>query len=90
MEMVLSPRSGPRRAGVDRGERGLSIIEVLIAAALFLVIALGVAPLFARATMSNQSGADSTAITNLVKTRTEEVFQAIFDSAALTVPAGQT
>lgn len=69
--------------------RGFSLIEVLIAAVIFLIIALGVLPLFATAIRSNLSGRDATDVSNLGKSQVEELLQVPFDSARLTVPAGQ-
>lgn len=73
---------------VRRGERGFSLVEVLIASAIFLVIALGVLPLFAQAIRSNLSGRDATDVSNLSKSRVEELLQVPFDT--LEVPAGLT
>ena len=41
-------------------ERGFSLLEVLIAAALFLVIAVGLVPLFTRSMLNNILGNEST------------------------------
>lgn len=73
---------------VRRRESGFSLVEVLIASAIFLVIALGVLPLFAQAIRSNLSGQDATDVSNLSKSRVEELLQVPFDT--LEVPAGQT
>ena len=72
---------------VRRRERGFSLVEVLIASGIFLIIALGVLPLFARAIRSNLSGRDATDVSNLSKSRIEELLQVPFDT--LEVPAGQ-
>jgi type II secretory pathway pseudopilin PulG len=71
-----------------RQERGFSVVEVLIAAAIFLIIAIGILPLFAQAIRNNMAGRDATDVSNLGKSRVEELLQVPFD--ALVVPAGQT
>jgi Tfp pilus assembly protein PilV len=53
-------------------ERGLSIVEVLIASALLLIIALGILPLFSRSIISNRQGLDSTEVSNMARTQMEE------------------
>jgi prepilin-type N-terminal cleavage/methylation domain-containing protein len=68
------------------GQRGFSVIEVMIAAAIFLIVALGLLPLFAQSIRNNVSGRDATDISNLGKSRVEELLQVPFDS--LQVPVG--
>jgi hypothetical protein len=81
MEMELSPR---------HRERGVSLVEVLIAALLLVIVALGLVPLLTRAMVSNVSGADSTTVSNYAKTGAENLRQASFFWQELIVPAGQT
>ncbi|HEX4952218.1 MAG TPA: hypothetical protein VF017_02330 [Thermoanaerobaculia bacterium] len=71
-------------------DAGFSILEVLIAAALFLFITLSISGLYARSAVNNFKGADSTRLANLGKTAVEELLYAPFDSTSLTVPAGAT
>lgn len=71
-----------------RPARGFSLIEVLIASAIFLVLALGILPLFTQAMRSNLSGRNSTDLSNFGKSRMEELLSVPFDTLA--VPAGQT
>ena len=71
-------------------ERGLSIVEVLIAAALLLIIALGILPLFTRSIISNRQGLDSTEVSNMARTQMEEYVQLPFNHLMLTVPDGDT
>jgi prepilin-type N-terminal cleavage/methylation domain-containing protein len=71
-----------------RQERGFSVVEVLIASAIFLIIAIGILPLFAQAIRNNMAGRDATDVSNLGKSREEELLKVPFDS--LVVPAGQT
>ncbi|HEV8581515.1 MAG TPA: prepilin-type N-terminal cleavage/methylation domain-containing protein [Thermoanaerobaculia bacterium] len=68
-------------------QRGFSIVEVMIAAAIFLVVALGILPIFAQAIRNNLAGRDATDVSNLGKSKVEEMMQVPFDS--LVVPNGQ-
>jgi prepilin-type N-terminal cleavage/methylation domain-containing protein len=67
-------------------ERGFSLVEVLIAAAIFLIVALGILPFFAEAIRNNLAGRDATDVSNLGKSRVEELLQVPFDT--LQIPAG--
>src|SRR5215218_7412488 len=71
---------------VSRVERGFSLIEVLIASAIFLIIALGVLPLLTQSIRSNLSGRDATDVSNFSKARVEELLQVPFET--LEVPDG--
>jgi prepilin-type N-terminal cleavage/methylation domain-containing protein len=73
---------------VRRTARGFSLIEVLIASAIFLVLALGVLPLFTQAVRGNLSGRSSTEVSNFGKSRMEELLDVPFETLA--VPGGQT
>jgi prepilin-type N-terminal cleavage/methylation domain-containing protein len=68
--------------------KGFSLIEVLIAAAIFLILALGILPLFTQAIRSNASGRDATDVSNFGKSKVEELLDVPFDT--LVVPNGQT
>lgn len=74
-------RSPSRRAA------GFSMIEALIAAAILLIIALGLLPLFSRAITDNAVGNDATQATNGCRTQLEELVSLPFNSQRLTVPA---
>jgi Tfp pilus assembly protein PilV len=69
---------------------GFSLIEVLVAALLLLMIALGLIPLFTRAMVDNANGRDATTATNFDRTQLESLGAIPFDFAPLAVPAGQT
>ena len=69
-------------------ERGFSLIEVLVAATILLVIALGLIPLYTRSIRSNVEGFDYTHVSNFAKSRAEEYKQLPFASPDLTVPVG--
>ena len=70
------------------GDAGFSMIEALIAAAILLIIALGLLPLFSRSINDNVSGNDATQATNNGRTELEELFQVPFNSQRLDVPSG--
>lgn len=77
-----------KRAARSAREAGFSLIEALIAAAILLIISLGLIPLFARSIADNTTGADSTQAANHGKTQLEELIQVPFGSEQVTVPAG--
>ena len=62
---------------------GFTIIEVLVASVLFLMIALGVLPLFTRSIVSNAEGFDHTRVATFARARGEEFMQLPFDSPDL-------
>ena len=68
--------SGPRRGA--RRAAGLTLIEVLVAALLLLIIALGVLPMFVSAMTSNVSGEQYTEAANYARARAEEFMQMPF------------
>ncbi len=70
--------------------RGFSIVEVLIAAAILLIIAIGVLPLFTRSMVNNVSGGESTTVTSFGRSDVEELFQLPFAHADLDVAPSQT
>jgi prepilin-type N-terminal cleavage/methylation domain-containing protein len=71
-----------------RSQRGMSLIEVMLASVLFLTISLGVVPMFAQSMVSNSSGNDSTKAANFARARSEELMQLPFNHADLTIEAG--
>ena len=84
MEVVLV-----RRRSVRRGHSpGFNLIEVLIASVLFLVVALGVLPLFQNSIRTNTAGQDSTDVANLARSRVEQFMQIPYNSPLLDVTAG--
>jgi Tfp pilus assembly protein PilV len=78
------------RPAVRRGEAGFSLIEALIAAAILLIIALGLLPVFSRAINDNVTGNDATQATNGSRTQLEELLQMPFNNQRVVVPAGKT
>jgi prepilin-type N-terminal cleavage/methylation domain-containing protein len=75
----------PERA---RGAQGFSLIEVLIASAIFLIVALGIVPFFSQAIVNNRAGADFTQSTNYAKSELERLYSLPFSSPDLQVTAG--
>ena len=84
---MQSPRHQP---AARRGDAGFSIIEALIAAAILLVIALGLLPVFSRAINDNVTGNDATQATNGSRTELEELLQMPFNNTRMVVAAGNT
>lgn len=83
MDMAMRER-GVRR----RGEAGFSMIEALIAAAILLIIAIGMIPLFARSMVNNALGSDYTQATTYGKSNIEKIAKGTFESKDLTLTAG--
>lgn len=73
-----------------RGEKGFSLIEVLIAAGIFLIVALGIVPFFTQAIVNNRAGADYTQSTNYAKSELERLYSLPFSSPDLQVTAGSS
>ena len=97
MAMVLSsplsapPRLAPKPRPTPRSLRpaaGFSLVEVLIAAMLLLMIALGVLPLFTSSMVNNTSGSESTQVANMARSRLEQLYQLPFSSPEMTITAG--
>lgn len=84
--LTRSRRAGLRRAGLRhagfRGaarQVGFSLLEVLIAAVMLLVIAVGVAPMFSRALQSNTQGGRASVMSTFVVQNIEAVNQTLID-----------
>jgi prepilin-type N-terminal cleavage/methylation domain-containing protein len=71
---------------VDR--RGLTLVEVLIAAALLAVIMVGTVPLFTRAVIQNQVGWESSEVSSFARSETERFVEDDFNAADLTLTTG--
>lgn len=68
-----------------REAKGFSLIEVLIASAIFLIVALGIVPFFTQAIVNNRAGADFTQSTNYAKSELERLYALPFSSPELAV-----
>jgi len=75
---------------VRRGDAGFSIVEALVAAAILLIIALGLLPVFSRSINDNVAGSDATQATNGSRTQIEELLQTPFNNQRLAIGAGST
>lgn len=73
-----------------RREAGFTFIETLIAAALLLIVAIGILPLFTRAILNNASGADSTTVSNHAASGEETGLNFNLGDPALTIASGST
>jgi type II secretory pathway pseudopilin PulG len=76
-----------RRLGA---ERGMSIVEALIAGGILIIVALGLIPLYTQSMQSNLEGQDSTQAANYARARAEEFYQLDFNHADLTIDSGTT
>ncbi len=69
---------------------GFSLLEVLIAAALLLTVALAVLPLYVRSVMNTAAGRSSTEMATTGKEGMETLFPAPFGDPQLVIPNGST
>ena len=69
---------------------GFSIIEALIAAAILLIIAIGVLPLFTRALTNNLAGDESTRVSNFSKSAVEDLVNRDFNHVDLLITTGSS
>jgi Tfp pilus assembly protein PilV len=67
---------------------GMSLIEVLIAVALMVTVALSLLPLFSRSIRQNREGANYTEVTNIARSTLDMYIQMDINSPMLQVPAG--
>jgi hypothetical protein len=68
--------------------RGFSLLEVLLGSAFLMVIVLGVLAMFTQAVVSNEAGAASMNVTNLARSRIEELSEAPFNGESLVLDSG--
>lgn len=89
---TAGPGGGPGRTpGFTSGfTPGFTVVEVVIASAIFLILAVGLLPLFARSITNNLVGRETTDTTNYGRSRLEQLDQMSFFSQVLTVPDGST
>jgi len=81
---------GRTAAGSPRRQSGFSLLEVLMAAALLLTIALAILPLFVRATMNNMTGRGYTQMTTTGNEAMETYNPAEVGDPRLVIPVGLT
>lgn len=75
---------------MKRRQQGFSVVEVLIASLIFLVIAVGILPLFAASARNNADGREATEVANFGRSAVEDLMQATFNDARLTIPTSGT
>ena len=68
---------------------GFTLVEALVASLLFLLIVLGIAPLFTTAAVQSAAGRMATEGSNLARSRAEEMERLGFDSPQLSVESGR-
>lgn len=88
--MELTTRHATTTPARRSSAAGFSIVEVLVAAVILAIIALGLIPLYTRSIRSNVEGFDYTQVSNFAKSRAEEYMQLPFDAPQLTVAPGDT
>lgn len=76
-------------APASRPASGFSLLEALVAAALVLVITLGIMPLFTRSIVQNVAGKESTLSTNYSRSLTESLMPLPLDRDSLRPPVGE-
>jgi len=73
----------------ENGSGGFSLLEALLAAALVLIITLGILPLFTNSVIQNVSGRESTLSTNYSRSTSEELVPLPLDRDRLRPPVSQ-
>lgn len=86
-------RRARRAAAVGRThapQSGLSLLEVLIAAALILTVAVGILPIFISASANNMIGREASAVARIAGEDLETIYPMPFHAAPLGVASGTT
>ena len=73
-----------------RAERGMSIIEVLVAAGLLLVISLGILALLTRSLQNNTRGWEATQTSNYARTQLDQHLGESLDAPDIQIPSGSS
>ncbi len=84
----MRTKSFPVVARGRAGERGLSLIEALIAMALLMLVAIGILPLFTRSMINNAAGSEATQTANHARAQLEDLAQLSFNNVALRIDDG--
>jgi prepilin-type N-terminal cleavage/methylation domain-containing protein len=74
----------------SRGERGLTMVEMLVALALLGFVLLGIVPLFMGSVQANYAGNEYTSIHNLCRDRLEQLMNLPFNDPQLSAGAHNT
>ena len=80
----------PAPSSAPRDDAGFSLVEVLIAAALLLIVSVGILPMFTRSITNNLQGKQATEATNLARSELERMIQLPSDDPALTLLTGSS
>jgi len=80
------PPSEPRR--IRSGEAGFSLLETLIAAAVLLMILIGLLPLFERSRLNLMQGNDATRVSNATIENAERLLALPFNGLMSNLPDG--
>lgn len=86
--MTTSAMASPLSKHRFAAERGFSVVEGLIAAALLLIVTIGVLPMFTRAIINNSQGRQASEVSNRARNTLEELAQLPYDDLAVTIPDG--
>ena len=76
--------------GCISSEAGFSLVETLIAALLFLVVVVGMLPLFLSSITNNNAGNDYLHASNFARSDLEQFHKLPFTDPSLTIAAGST
>lgn len=76
-------------AVLTRRQRGMTLVELLVAMAILGVVILSVIGLFTQSISLNSSGMDYTRVNDLARSRVEELVSLPFDHPTIAVPQGQ-
>lgn len=73
-----------------RSQRGMSLIEVLVAAGLLLVISLAILAMLTRSLANNTRGWEATQTSNFARTQLDQHLGETLDAPAIEIGSGQT
>ncbi|HVR99963.1 MAG TPA: type II secretion system protein, partial [Thermoanaerobaculia bacterium] len=69
--------------GSRRPAAGYSLVELLVASAIFLILMVGILPLFTTSIRTNLAGREATDTANYGRSRLEQLFQLEFSKPEL-------
>jgi Tfp pilus assembly protein PilV len=71
-----------------RSEPGFSLLEALLSAAILMIVALGLIPLFSNSISNNTTGGETSQATTFTKSQLEQLQELPFNNSSLTIAAG--